>query len=119
MTIKKYNIAIVGATGIVGETLLELLHEREFPIDELFVLASEKSVGEEVIFGHRPIIVESLVGFDFSPVDIAFFAAGTDVSLEYIPIATEAGCTVIDKSTAFRRDKNVPLVVPEVNPESL
>lgn len=116
---KKYNIAIVGATGIVGETLLDILHEREFPIDELFVLASEKSVGEEVIFGNRPMIVESLEDFDFSQVDIAFFAAGTDVSVEYVPIATEAGCTAIDKSTAFRRDKNVPLVVPEVNPEAL
>jgi aspartate-semialdehyde dehydrogenase len=116
---RSYNIAIVGATGIVGETLLTLLHEREFPIEELFVLASEKSVGEEVIFGNQPLIVESLEGFDFSQVDIAFFAAGAEISEEYVPIAVESGCTVIDKSTAFRRDENVPLVVPEVNPESL
>lgn len=119
MTQKTYNIAIIGATGIVGETLLEILHERDFPVAQLFALASEKSVGEEVVFGNRPMIVESLENFDFSKADIAFFAAGTDISLQYVPIATRAGCTVIDKSTAFRRDKNVPLVIPEVNPEDL
>lgn len=116
---KKYNIAIVGATGIVGETLLELLAERDFPVGELFALASEKSAGNTVLFRDQPILIQALDKFNFAKVDYAFFAAGTDISLEYAPIAAEAGCVVIDKSTAFRADKNIPLVVPEVNPESL
>ncbi|OGT43607.1 MAG: aspartate-semialdehyde dehydrogenase [Gammaproteobacteria bacterium RIFCSPHIGHO2_12_FULL_40_19] len=116
---KKYNIAIVGATGIVGETLLELLASREFPVNQLFPLASERSVGNTVLFQEQPLLVKALDDFDFSRVAFAFFAAGTDVSLEYAPIAAKAGCVVIDKSTAFRYEKNIPLVVPEVNPESL
>lgn len=119
MTEQTFNIAIVGATGLVGETVLELLHERAFPVNELFVLASEKSIGEEVVFGHRPLLVESLENFDFSKAELAFFAAGTEVSLQYVPIAIQAGCIVIDKSTAFRRDDAVPLVVPEVNSDVL
>ncbi|HLB56921.1 MAG TPA: aspartate-semialdehyde dehydrogenase [Coxiellaceae bacterium] len=116
---KKYNIAIVGATGIVGETLLSLLAERDFPVGELFALASEKSAGNSVIFKEKPIMVNMLDGFDFSKIDFAFFAAGNEVSLKYAPIAAEAGCIVIDKSSAFRYDKDVPLVVPEVNPTAL
>ena len=116
---KKYNIAIIGATGIVGETLLSLLAERDFPVNKLYPLASERSVGTTVLFNDQPLTVESLEDFDFSPIDFAFFSAGTDVSLEYAPIAAKAGCVVIDKSTAFRYEKDVPLVVPEVNPEAL
>ncbi|EKD77129.1 MAG: hypothetical protein ACD_42C00472G0005 [uncultured bacterium] len=117
--IKKYNIAIIGVTGIVGETLLELLAERDFPVEKLFPLASEKSIGNTVLFRDKPLLVEALSTFDFSTTDFAFFAAGTDVSLQYAPIAAKAGCIVIDKSTAFRHDPEVPLVVPEVNPEVL
>lgn len=116
---KKYNIAIVGATGIVGETLLELLLQRDFPVNKVFALASEKSVGHTVLFGDKPLVVNAIESFDFSSVDFAFFAAGNDISLKYAPIATKAGCIVIDKSSAFRYDDAVPLVVPEVNPEAL
>src|SRR3990167_6636083 len=116
---KKINIAIVGATGLVGETLLVLLEERDFPVEKLFALASEKSVGQSLVFRNEAIIVEALSRFDFAKVDIAFFAAGADTSLKYAPIAAKAGCRVIDKSTAFRNDNAIPLVVPEVNPEAL
>lgn len=119
MTQKKYNIAIVGATGIVGETLLTLLDERHFPIDQLFLLASQKSAGKTTHFKEALYLIESVETFDFSKADIAFFAAGTEVSLRYAPLAAAAGCTVIDKSTAFRRDDLVPLIVPEVNSEHL
>jgi len=117
--LKKYNIAIVGATGIVGETLLSLLSERDFPVAEIAALASEKSTGNTVLFNNKPIIIRALDTFDFSKTDFAFFAAGTDVSLRYAAMAAKAGCVVIDKSSAFRYDKEVPLVVPEVNPETL
>lgn len=117
--IKKYNIAIVGATGIVGETLLSILSERNFPIENLFPLASERSVGDTVLFQEKSLTIDTLNHFDFSKVDFAFFAAGADISAEYAPLAAKAGCIVIDKSTAFRNDKKVPLVVPEVNPDAL
>src|SRR3990167_10518747 len=116
---KKYNIAIVGATGIVGETLLDLLAERDFPVGELVALASEKSAGNTVLFKEKPIIVKSNDGYYFSTIDFAFFAAGNEVSIKYAPIAAIAGCIVIDKSSAFRYDSEVPLVVPEANPEAL
>ncbi|PIZ03846.1 MAG: aspartate-semialdehyde dehydrogenase [Gammaproteobacteria bacterium CG_4_10_14_0_8_um_filter_38_16] len=116
---KKINIAIVGATGIVGETLLQILAERDFPVGDLFALASEKSVGNTVLFKEKPIFIQAIAAFDFSKAHIAFFAAGNEVSLQYAPIAAQAGCIVIDKSSAFRYDKDVPLVVPEVNPEAL
>src|SRR3989338_6227726 len=116
---KKYNLAIVGATGIVGETLLHLLAERNFPVDTIFPLASEKSVGETVFFNEKPLTVEALDIFDFAKTDIAFFATSADVSLKYVPIAVKAGCGVIDKSTAYRRDPAIPLVVPEVNSDAL
>lgn len=116
---KKINIAIVGATGLVGETLLHLLAERHFPVNTLFALASEKSVGQSVFFAHQEIIITALSDFDFSKAHIAFFAAGADVALKYAPIAAKAGCIVIDKSTAFRNDPAIPLIVPEVNPGAL
>lgn len=116
---KKYNIAVIGATGIVGETVLSLLHERNFPVGTIQAIASERSLGETVMFGHRTLIVDTIEGCDFSTIDIAFFAAGTEISLQYAPIAAKAGCTVIDKSTAFRYEKDIPLVVPEVNADAL
>lgn len=115
----KYDIAIVGATGIVGETLLAILAEREFPVGTLYALASERSAGELVSFGNQSLIVEDVATFDFSTVQFAFFSAGSDVSLTYAPIAAELGCTVIDNTSAFRYDKAIPLVVPEVNPQVL
>lgn len=116
---KTYNIVVVGATGIVGETVLSILAERDFPVGELFALASEKSAGNTVVFKEKAVLVQAIDGFDFSKADIAFFAAGNDISTQYAPIAAKAGCIVIDKSSAFRYDADVPLVVPEVNPESL
>ena len=116
---KKYNIAVVGATGLVGEMVLKLLYERNFPIDHLYPLASENSVGEIVAFGDTELTVSALDDFDFSTADFAFFAVVSDISLKYAPIAAKAGCTVIDKSTAFRYEKDIPLVIPEVNPDAL
>lgn len=116
---KKLNIAIVGATGAVGEGLLDILAERHFPIHTLYALASLRSAGEFVSFGGHPIEVQDVATFDFSQVQIAFFAAGSEASIDYIPKATKAGCIVIDKSSQFRYDADVPLVVPEVNLEAL
>ena len=113
------NVAIVGATGAVGETMLKVLAEREFPIRELHLLASARSAGEKVEYGARKIVVEDLATFDPSGIDIALFSAGGDVSKEYAPKFAAAGAVVIDNSSAFRYDADVPLVVSEVNPEAL
>ncbi len=116
---KKYNVAIVGATGMVGEVLLSALYTRKFPVNELYPLASERSVGKTVLFGKRELNVQALATFDFGEVDIAFFSAGGDVSRQYVPIATQQGAVVIDNTSCFRYDADVPLVVPEVNPECI
>lgn len=114
-----FNIAIVGATGLVGETLLELLEERKFPVGELYLIASENSQGETARFNNKTYKVQMIDDVDFSKVDFAFFSAGREVSLEYAPKVAKAGAIVIDNSTAFRMDKDVPLIVPEVNPDAL
>ncbi len=111
----KYRVAVVGATGAVGEVMLELLAERKFPISEVAALASSNSVGREVSFGRKSLIVDDLATFDFSGWDFALFSAGGSVSAEYAPKAALAGCTVIDNTSHFRMDPEVPLVVPEVN----
>ncbi|ODN43931.1 aspartate-semialdehyde dehydrogenase [Piscirickettsia litoralis] len=116
---KKYSIAVVGATGAVGETLLELLVERKFPVDKVYPLASQRSVGKTVELGHQSLAVENLDAFDFSKVDIAFFSAGGDISHDYVPKAAEAGAIVIDNTSRFRYENDIPLVVPEVNPEAI
>lgn len=116
---KKANIAIIGATGLVGEALLDILETRKFPINELYLFGSEKSEGNFIDFKKRPYSVRMIDDFDFTQVDIAFFAAGSDISEKYAPIAAEAGCVVIDKSSHFRYDADVPLVIPEVNPEAI
>ncbi|MBA2651902.1 MAG: aspartate-semialdehyde dehydrogenase [Tatlockia sp.] len=116
---KRLNIAIVGATGAVGEAILSVLAEREFPVDKLYPLASERSAGKTVMFKNRPLHVLDLASFDFSQVDIALFSAGGDVSKDFAPIAAKAGCIVIDNTSCFRYDKDIPLVVPEVNPERI
>jgi len=112
-----YNVAIAGATGAVGETFLQILEERNFPIAELKLLASKRSVGKEITFKGKTYKVEELTHDCFEGVDIALFSAGGGRSLDYAPSAVKAGAVVIDNSSAFRMDKSVPLVVPEVNPE--
>ena len=112
---KSYNIAIVGATGIVGATTLSILEERKFPINEVYLIASHRSAGDTCDFKGKAHIVEDIKHFDFTKTQIAFFSAGGDVSAEYAPIAAAAGNVVIDKSSYFRYDDDVPLIVPEVN----
>lgn len=113
------NIVILGATGLVGETLMELLVEREFPIGEIQFAASSDSEGESIRFKGKSHYLKTPEQIDWSGVDFAFFSAGADISRQWAPVAAQAGAIVIDNSTAFRQDKDVPLVVPEVNPEAL
>jgi len=115
----QYDIAVVGATGLVGETMLEILAEREFPVGDLHALASARSVGKSVRSGDRRLKVQDLAEFDFSGIDIALFSAGGSVSEAHAPRAGDAGCIVIDNTSHFRNEPDVPLVVPEVNPEVL
>ena len=115
---KTFKVAVVGATGAVGEVMLSVLAERRFPISELVALASERSAGGEVKFGNRTLVVQDLATFDPTGVDIALFSAGGSISREYAPKFAAAGAVVIDNSSAFRYDDDVPLVVSEVNPEA-
>lgn len=114
---KKVNVAIVGATGAVGVTIREILEERDFPVENLYLLASERSAGERVMYKGKSIRVENLADFDFPKADIGLFSAGGDISAEYAPKAAEAGCVVVDNTSHFRYDDDIPLVVAEVNPE--
>jgi aspartate-semialdehyde dehydrogenase len=116
---KQYNVAVVGATGIVGKTLLSILAERQFPIGNLYLLASDKSVGKQIIFKEKSYSVIALDDFSFKGVDFSFFSAGSAVSEKFAPKAAAAGSVVIDKSSYFRNDNDVPLIVPEVNVEAL
>lgn len=113
---KKYNVAVVGATGMVGQKMIELLFERRFPINELKLLASHRSAGNKVEAGEETYTIEELTAQSFAGVDFAFFSAGGDISKEFAPGAVEQGVTVIDNSSTFRMDEGIPLVVPEVNP---
>jgi aspartate-semialdehyde dehydrogenase len=115
----KFNIAVVGATGLVGGTMIEILEQRGFPVDNLYPLASSRSAGSRVEFNGRQLSVKELATFDFSQVDIALFSAGGSVSAEHAPRAGEAGCIVVDNSSYFRNEPDIPLVVPEVNPEAI
>jgi len=115
----RFDIAVVGATGVVGEALLEILSARKFPSGNVYALASERSVGKTLIFDNHKLDVENLAEFDFSKVQIALFSAGAAVSAEFVPKATAAGCIVIDNTSQFRYDDDIPLVVPEVNPEAI
>jgi aspartate-semialdehyde dehydrogenase len=116
---RKFDIAIVGATGVVGEAMLGILAEREFPVGKVYALASERSIGKTVEFGNRELDVDNLADFDFSQVSIGLFSAGAAVSAEYAPKAVAAGCVVIDNTSNFRYDDDVPLVVPEVNADKI
>jgi aspartate-semialdehyde dehydrogenase len=116
---ERYDVAVVGATGLVGEMMLTILAEREFPVGNVYALASERSIGREVAFGGRTLKAANLADFDFSQARIAMFSAGGSVSGQYAPKAAEAGCVVIDNTSQFRYDDDIPLVVPEVNPERI
>ena len=116
---KRYDMAVVGATGAVGEAMLEILHERQFPVGTLYPLASERSAGGSVMFGGKAHRVQNLADFDFSRVQLGLFSAGAGVSADYAPKAAAAGCVVVDNTSQFRYDDDIPLVVPEVNAEAL
>ncbi len=117
---KQYNVAIVGATGLVGSTMVQILEERKFPIDRLFFFASKKSVGQPITFAGEEYVIEELTETSFDrDIDLALFAAGGAISERYAPIAVKKGVKVIDNSSFFRMDSTVPLIVPEVNPEAL
>jgi aspartate-semialdehyde dehydrogenase len=110
-----YNVAVVGATGAVGEAMMEILEERKFPVNNVFPLASERSAGSRLQFNGKSLVVQDLSTFDFSQAQIGLFSAGGSVSEYYAPKAAAAGCVVIDNTSHFRRDDDIPLVVPEVN----
>ena len=114
-----YNVAVVGATGAVGNEMIRVLEERDFPVRELTLLASERSLGVEIDFRGKPIPVKVLDENSFKGIEIGLFSAGGSVSERYAPIAAAAGCVVIDNTSAFRMDPEVPLVVPEVNPQAI
>jgi len=114
-----YDVAVVGATGAVGETILSILAERKFPIRNLYPLASSRSAGKTIMYDGKPVMVENLETFDFSKAQIGLFSPGASVSKIYAPIAGKAGCVVVDNTSQFRRDDDIPLVVPEVNPEAI
>jgi len=116
---KKFDVAVVGATGAVGEVMLSILKERDFPIGKIYALASERSAGSTVQFGNRELVVEDLANFDFSKVQIGLFSPGASVSAVYAPKAAAAGCVVIDNTSQFRYEDDIPLVVPEVNPQDI
>lgn len=116
---KAVNVAVVGATGAVGEAMIEILESRDFPVDQLFPLASSRSAGKSLRFKGKRYTVQDLSNFDFSQTPIALFSAGGDVSAEYAPIAAQQGCVVIDNTSHFRRDDDIPLVIPEVNPGAI
>jgi len=116
---RQFRVAVIGATGLVGETLITVLEERNFPVSELHALASDRSLGRSVSFRGRRYPVQELAEFEFAHCDFALFCAGAQVSREYVPRAVAAGCLVIDNTSEFRYQEDVPLVVPEVNLHAL
>ena len=114
-----YKVVVAGATGNVGREMLNILAERQFPVDEIAVLASRKSLGTECSFGDKTVTTKDLDTFDFTGWDIALFAIGSDATKKYAPAAAKAGCVVIDNSSLYRYDPDVPLIVPEVNAEAI
>ncbi|MGR5269013.1 aspartate-semialdehyde dehydrogenase [Vibrio astriarenae] len=116
---QQFNVAVLGATGAVGETILEVLQERKFPVGDIFLLASERSAGKSYRFNGKSVIVQNVEEFDWSQAHIGLFSAGGDLSEKWAPIAADAGVVVIDNTSHFRYEYDVPLVVPEVNPEAI
>ena len=116
---KTVDIAVVGATGAVGEAMMEILEQRQFPVGKLYPLASERSAGKTLRFKGKSVVVQDLATFDFSQVQVGLFSAGGSISAEYAPKAAAAGCVVVDNTSHFRRDHDIPLVVPEVNPHAI
>ena len=114
-----YRVAVVGATGNVGREMLNILAERQFPVDEIVALASRRSLGTEITFGDKTLKTKDLDTFDFTGWDMALFAVGSEATKKYAPAAAKAGCVVIDNSSLYRYDNEVPLIVPEVNPEDV
>jgi len=114
-----YRIAVVGATGNVGREMLNILAEREFPADEVAVLASRRSLGTECSFGDKTLVTQDLDTFDFAGWDMALFAIGSEATAKYAPKAAKAGCVVIDNSSLYRYESDIPLIVPEVNPDAI
>ncbi|MCA1790576.1 MAG: aspartate-semialdehyde dehydrogenase [Thioalkalivibrio sp.] len=119
MSERMFDVAVVGATGAVGETMLSILAERSFPVGKVYALASERSAGKTVAFGNRELVVEDLAEFDFGKVQIGLFSPGASVSAIYAPKAAAAGCVVVDNTSQFRYDDDIPLVVPEVNSQAI
>ena len=119
MTDKKVNVAVVGATGAVGETMLSILEQRDFPVGEVYALASSRSAGKRIEFKNKQLVVEDLETFDFSKTQVGLFSPGASVSAIHAPRAAEAGCVIIDNTSQFRYDDDIPLVVPEVNPHAI
>lgn len=115
---KKYNVAVAGATGAVGIEMIQILEERNFPVNEIRLLASKRSAGKKMTFNGEEVTIQELTHDSFEGIDIALFSAGGDISLEYAPSAVKAGAVVVDNSSAYRMYDEVPLVVPEVNPEA-
>ena len=116
---RTFNVAVVGATGAVGEALISILEERNFPVDNLYLLASARSAGSKIMFHGKAVTVQNLADFDFSKAQIGLFSAGGSISEEYAEKAGKAGCVVIDNTSHFRYDADIPLIVPEVNPEKI
>ncbi len=119
MLIRKYRIAIIGATGLVGQEFIKILEQRDFPLSSVHLFASDRSVGKKLFINHREVELKELTPHSFDPVDIAFFSAGNEVSQHFVPVAVKRGTVVIDNSGAFAMHESVPLVVPEVNLEDL
>jgi aspartate-semialdehyde dehydrogenase len=116
---KKFDIAVLGATGAVGEAMLSILAERQFPVASVHALASSRSAGSDVKFGNKLLTTQDASTFDFGAVQVGLFSAGASVSAQYAPEAAAAGCVVIDNTSKFRYDHDVPLVIPEVNPDAI
>lgn len=116
---QEFNVVVLGASGAVGQTMIEILEERNFPVANLYPLASSRSAGDTVTFHGKQVEILDVETFDWSQAQIGFFSAGGDVSAKWAPIAAEHGCVVIDNTSHFRYDIDIPLVVPEVNPQAI
>lgn len=116
---KRFTVAVVGATGAVGNQMIQMLEERDFPVGEIRLLASERSQGKELTFKGKPCPVETLTEESFAGVDVGLFSPGGSISKRFAPAAAGAGCVVIDNTSAFRMEEDIPLVIPEVNPEDI